>query len=322
MDLHGKYIDKLNSLPAPGGNGCHPALLGAATLGLMAGVSAEEIFLNIRDAIPAGKRRISDREIQDALHRAISDTGAPLPAGERFKSHAPQKAKPVVDDGKAMLQTLIKQSNICDEVDLWELSPHRIDWEPLNDPVNFLMAMFEPEDLLFIGECEEPGIVGQNIRSQMDWIKYFQASGKTMPFIIVNPLTGKAAAKKSGAGETCRGDGNVKSFRYCLVEFDNLTRDEQIRFWTSRTVKELPVSALIDTGGKSIHAWIRTDNINTLDDWQREIRQGFYEKSLIPLGVDSACINPARLSRLPGHFRDTGKYQRILWLNTEKAGNL
>ncbi len=204
---------------------------------------------------------------------------------------------------------------------MWEASPIKIDWEPAEDTIHFLSEMFEPDDLILIGESMETGIFGQNIRSQSSWIDFFKAGGKTAPFIIINPLTGKPAPKKSGDGDTYRGDGNIAAYRYCLIEFDNLNRKDQIRFWTSNMVKELPVVALVDTGGKSIHAWIRTENINTLDDWQREIRQGFYEISLIPLGVDSACSNPSRLSRLPGHFRDTGKYQRILWLNTEKAGN-
>ncbi len=179
--------------------------------------------------------------------------------------------------------------------------------------------MFEPSDLLFIGERLEPGIIGQNIRTAAAWIKFFQSGGKTAPFIIINPFTGKPAPKKGGDGETFRGDNNINSFRYCLVEFDNLNREEQIRFWTAA---KLPIMALMDSGGKSIHGWIKLTNINSISDWQREIKQKLYDQYLIPLGVDPACSNPARLSRLPGHLRDTGKYQRILWLNIpEKEGN-
>jgi hypothetical protein len=225
----------------------------------------------------------------------------------------------MIKDGAATLRRIIEQSNIHEEVDLWEMSPIRIDWPPENDTVLFLSVMFEPLDFLFIGEHLEPGIIGRNIRTAKDWIDYFQTGGKTAPFIIVNPLTGVAAPKKTGDGESFRGDGNIKSFRYCLVEFDNLTREEQIRFWTSKEVRELPIAALVDSGGKSIHGWIRTSNINSLNDWQREIRGKLYEQGLIPLGVDSACSNPSRLSRLPGHLRDNN-YQRILWLNKTRKG--
>ena len=152
-------------------------------------------------------------------------------------------------------------------------------------------------------------------------MNFFQSGGKSAPFIIINPLSGQLAPKKGGDGETFRGDGNIKSFLYCLVEFDNLSREDQIRFWTSPAVKELPIVALVDSGGKSIHGWIKILNINSINNWQQEIRQKLYEQGLIPLSVDSACSNPARLSRLPGHLRDTGKYQKILWLaNPEKEG--
>ena len=46
-----KYRARLASLPVPG-TGCHPALLGSATLGLMAGLHEDEIFSDIRQAIP------------------------------------------------------------------------------------------------------------------------------------------------------------------------------------------------------------------------------------------------------------------------------
>jgi len=317
MNLQGKYSEKLHNIPAPG-NGCHPSLLGAANCGIMAGIPPEEIFSDIRASIPYGKRKISDNEINDAIDRAIKDN-VPLSVGQKYKRYIKPKPKPMIKDGAATLRRIIEQSNIHEEVDLWEMSPIRIDWPPENDTVLFLSVMFEPLDFLFIGEHLEPGIIGRNIRTAKDWIDYFQTGGKTAPFIIVNPLTGVAAPKKTGDGESFRGDGNIKSFRYCLVEFDNLTREEQIRFWTSKEVRELPIAALVDSGGKSIHGWIRTSNINSLNDWQREIRGKLYEQGLIPLGVDSACSNPSRLSRLPGHLRDNN-YQRILWLNKTRTG--
>ena len=315
MVIHVKYIEKLNSMPAPG-QGCHPALLGVANYGVMDGLSQKEIFDHIRASIPCGKRKISDNEIHDAINRAIKDN-VPSPYGQQYRRYV--KPKPIIKDGVTTLRRIIDQSKVFEEADLLDMSPSRIDWPPEEDTVHFLSVMFEPSDFLFIGERLEPGIIGRNIRTAKDWIDYFQSGGKTAPFIMVNPLTGKAAPKKTGDGESFRGDGNIKSFRYCLVEFDNLTREEQIRFWTSKEVSELPIAALVDSGGKSIHGWIRTPNINSINDWQREIRGKLYEQGLIPLGVDSACSNPSRLSRLPGHLRDNN-YQRILWLNKTRTG--
>ena len=106
------------------------------------------------------------------------------------------------------------------------------------------------------------GVLGQNIRTASEWIAFFEAGGTAGPYIIVNPLSGEAAPKKDGDGDTYRGDGNVKTFRHCLVEFDNLTREDQIRFWSAA---KLPVLALIDSGGKSIHAWLDVASFHRYD---------------------------------------------------------
>jgi hypothetical protein len=318
MTIQQKYTEKLSSMPAPG-TGCHPALLGAANVAALAGIPAEETFANIRASIPKGKRKISDKEVCDAVSRAYRDNAnIILPNGERYRRYTSPKPAPTIHDGKTALQRIIEQSNISDEADLWELSEIRLDWERKDDTIKFLSILFEPSDMVFIGEREAPGIVNQNIRTVEDWIQYFKSGGKTAPFIIVNPLTGKPATKKSGDGKTYRGDGNISSFKYCLVEFDNLSRQDQIRFWKAA---KLPKVALVDSGRKSIHCWLRLSGIQSMEDWQKEIRQELYEQYLIPLGVDSTCSNPARLSRLPGHLRDNGNYQKILWLaKPEKEG--
>ncbi|HNS91236.1 MAG TPA: hypothetical protein PKJ72_14455, partial [Deltaproteobacteria bacterium] len=107
-------------------------------------------------------------------------------------------------------------------------------------------------------------------------------------------------------------------YRYCVVEFDDLSREDQIRFWSSA---HLPIVALIDTGGKSIHAWLQVSKlaeVRTLDEWDEQIKVRLYEKLLIPLGVDPQCKNASRLSRLPGHFREEkNSMQRLLWLSRE-----
>jgi hypothetical protein len=145
-------------------------------------------------------------------------------------------------------------------------------------------------------------------------VAFFQAGGTAGPHVIVNPLSGKPAPKKDGSGdETYRGDYNVQGFHHCLVEFDTLTREDQIRFWSAA---KLPIVALIDSGGKSIHAWLEVKDVSTAEQWEQHIQREFYAEVLAPIGVDRACSNASRLSRLPGVFRsETGKYQRVLWLS-------
>jgi hypothetical protein len=97
-----------------------------------------------------------------------------------------------------------------------------------------------------------------------------------------------------------------------------MSREDQIKFWAA---VKLPVCALIDSGGKSIHGWIdvqRLVNVDSPERWETEIKQRLYDRILKPMGVDGACSNPARLSRLPGHHRtEKEARQRILWLSAE-----
>lgn len=313
-----KYQEHLASLPAPGGNGCHVALLGVANQGISAGLPSDEIFADIRAAIPQGKRIVTDREIMDAVNRAAQDhNGATLPSGETYHRYRPQH-EPAIKNGTAVLHKLIEQGKGADEADLWEASPVRIHWQTEEDKVRLFQHLYNPDDSVFIGERIALGVIGENIRRASEWIDYFSNGGQAGPHIIPNSLSGQPILKKSGDGYTFRSDGNISTFRFCMVEFDNLTREDQLAFWAS---VNLPVSVLIDTGGKSIHGWIdvrRLADVSTFEAWDHHIKGRLYSQILEALGVDPACKNPARLSRLPGHFRsETQRWQRVLYLSPD-----
>lgn len=310
MTIADRYTEALGCIPPPGG-GCHPSLLSVANLGALAGIEPEQIHEDIRQAIPYGRRQIPDKEISDAIQKALQD--------HRGGTFIPRpRPKPAIRDGKAALQKIIDQGSILDEADLWEASPLRL-WEyPQDDPVLLLDTLFEPADLVWIGERYEPGIPCKTIKTAESWIDYFRNGGATAPHIIINPLNGTPAPTKSGDKNSLRGDGNAAAFRYCLVEFDTLSREDQIRFWSA---VKLPIIALTDSGGKSIHAWLDVQKlaiINTSEQWLSGVKGHLYDRILTPLGVDGACSNPARLSRLPGYYRaEKQKYQRLLWLSPE-----
>ncbi len=300
-----KYKDAVSSIPSPG-TGCHPYLLTVSNYGAMAGLPPDQVFSDVRKSIPEGRRKVSDREITDAIAKASHGTRPYMPS-----------PKPVIRNGQVTVQRFIDQSDMT-EADLWESSPIRLVDKPEKDTALFLESLFGPEDLLWIGDREQPGILGETIRPAKEWIKHFGRGGKTAPHILINPLTGAAAPTRTGDKETFRGDGNVSRFKYCLVEFDNLRREDQIRFWATA---KLPIRSLVDSGGKSIHALLDVQNIakiELLEHWYAQIKAGLYERILAPLGVDKACSNPARLSRLPGHLRgEKGTVQKILWLSPE-----
>ena len=134
------------------------------------------------------------------------------------------------------------------------------------------------------------------------------------PHIIPNPLTGREHPLPDGKLSK-RGDSAVASFRFAVAEFDTVGKAEQLAFWWG--YRSAPIVALIDTGGKSIHALLRVD-APSREAWERDIEQKLFARVLCPLGCDPQCQNEARLSRLPGHFRrEKNAWQRLLYLNPE-----
>ncbi len=114
------------------------------------------------------------------------------------------------------------------------------------------------------------------------------------------------------SGDGCK-DSDVVEFRHCLIEADILPKHEQLE-----KIKELklPYVALVDSGGKSIHAIIKIDAGKDENAFRRKVAElhKFLESRGFP--VDRACKNPSRLSRMPGAFRGNAK-QSLLAVNPD-----
>jgi len=297
----------LKKIPNPGG-GCHPSLLGVANIGALAGVSEYEVFAAIRQHIPNGKRHVSDYEIRLAVAKAFRECKGKADTDFKF----PPKPQPRIK--KSAFENITeKYKENADEVELYERSPIRIDWEPgKQDAFELLSQLYQPNEHLYIGDT-----YGQVVRQVAEWLKDRNLSDS--PHIIANPMTGQQGQTKEGKA-SFRADECVASFAFAIAEMDSKTRSEQIIFWLAAIKHKLPVAAVIDSGGKSLHAWLAVC-CKDRAEWEREVEQKLFGEYLVPLGCDRACRNEARLSRLPGHFRvDKGRWQRLLYLNPSARG--
>jgi RecA-family ATPase len=183
-----------------------------------------------------------------------------------------------------------------------------------NDFLDLLYNCFEASDYLSIAEVAVgdsgrrfPSNGGDTSKTRDEWINlYKQNCGGNIQnllpsphgsWIRINPMV------KDG-----KSDKDVSEFRYCLIESDNLPVDEQ-----EKILREsgLPIAAIIDSAGKSIHAWVRVDATN-IDEYH-ERREKLWE--VLPhLNIDEANKNPSRFSRMAGCFRGTKK-QKLLAVN-------
>lgn len=176
-----------------------------------------------------------------------------------------------------------------------------------------LLNCFKDEDIICItndaGQTEDgkwfPASKGIFI-SRAEWItKFFGpgAPGKTKydgtesgAWIRINPFV-----KDDFTGT----DGAVSSYRHVLVEFDKKPKEEQLAIFQQ---SNLPISLLVDSGGKSIHAWVRVD-AESKAQWE-ERRNKIYEY-LSDHEPDPQNKNPSRWSRLGGVMRGE-KEQKII----------
>ena len=184
-----------------------------------------------------------------------------------------------------------------------ESSPAQI---PGEEFVAFLKAAFVQDEVVCI--CNDVSDEGKpqstgSFLTREQWIERF--SGPDSPllspagmgaFVRINPFI---ANDYSGA------DKAVSSYRHVLVEMDASAKEEQRRILVD---SGLPITVLIDSGGKSIHAWVRVDAV---DRAQWDERRDIIYNTLAAQGIDPKNKNPSRYSRLPGAHR-SGERQRLL----------
>ena len=180
------------------------------------------------------------------------------------------------------------------------------------DPVasefkRFLQTAFAPTEVVCICDCVEDGkptSAGSFITIE-EWINRFDnpesrilSPEREGIFVRINPFRPNLY---SGS------DNDVSAYRHVLVEFDDKPKAEQEKLFRD---SGLPISVLIDSGGKSIHAWVRVDAPNR-KEWDAR-RDVIY--SSIP-GIDAKNKNPSRYSRLPGAWRGPDAKQKLLAIN-------
>lgn len=111
-------------------------------------------------------------------------------------------------------------------------------------------------------------------------------------WIRFNPLNGNGAK-----------NSDVTSYRYTLIESDKMSVSKQIAMIRAL---ELPVAALVYSGGKSVHAIVRVD-ADTFKEYQQRVQFIYEICEKNGFKVDTQNKNPSRLSRMPGEYRGDNK---------------
>jgi hypothetical protein len=105
----------------------------------------------------------------------------------------------------------------------------------------FLTTLFKPNDVLWIGE-----VFQKNFLSLEDWLKKPAISGCFISHCTFKP------------GSQSRCNDNVDERKYLVVESDELKPHEVVAVFSALEAHHgLTPRALVSTGGKSLHAWVR-----------------------------------------------------------------
>ena len=300
-----KFDEALRTWP-PAGSGVHAHLMTAANLAAIGEIPPAEAEARILSTMPRPPCPLS--EVAAAIRKAY----AAHKPGEQYapRKIAPPKPKPLPMTREAF----IRRGDGAAEVDWWERSPIRIDWEPgPRDALAVLDALWSPGDVLFMGDT-----YGKEVATAREWRERIAAGEIVPPHIIPNPVRAEGGLTLEGS-PSFRCDDAVASFRFAVAEFDGMSKADQLAFWWGYA--SAPIAALIDSGGKSIHAWLKVD-APSREAWEADIERGLFSRVLCPLGCDAACRNESRLSRMPGHYRrEKNEWQRLLYLDP-KGGAL
>jgi hypothetical protein len=327
-----RYID---SIPrAVSGQGGHDATFHVAcVLGNGFGLGGDESFgllarWNV-GCVPEWSERDLRHKVESAArapHREprgylLGKTGLEVPGIDRRDSRSPVSRVRTITDPVEAVKRFLKGFQ-CQESDLVERSRVKLDGDPRFDAALVTEHLYLAGERVnhvteFVEDRDGDGNAkarpsGMGITLERDAaVRRFRngqpVGSRAGGWLRMNPVDGRGV-----------GDINVTVFRFVLLESDALPLDLQVSLLG---FVPLPIAAILCSGGKSLHAWVKLD-AKDAGDYRAQVGDLF--RILAPLGFDGKNKNPSRLSRLPGARRQIGAsgdgMQRLLYLNPAPTG--
>jgi len=282
--------------------------------GKAAGLTAEEI---IEDARAHG---VTDRDgdIRRMYNGSTVTPNASRTAYARFGGRSRKPKPPERKTSPNEVRDMIAWGQaVGTSADLMAMSPTpTADLRGIDAARAQIAAMFAPDDLILVGTMKH-GVDERNLRRASEWLA--DPNLTAWEQVKINPFTGEQAEGGS-KGLTRIGEKCLARYPLMLLEFDELPLADQVRFWAGMVFHEMPVVAVIYSGGKSLHGLIR---VGAADErtWcaRRDHAKALYCADPDPAyRADGQALRPAAGVRLAGAVRqDTARAQRLLYLDSE-----
>ncbi len=170
---------------------------------------------------------------------------------------------------------------------------------PVTQHHRYILDLFDDKDVVWTGQrLNQTGLPWHDVRFRTvnHWLGRMRCPGA---FICPSTFV---------PGIYSRATHNVVTRKFLVVESDKLGRDEVgAVFRMLQKQFGLHLRAVVDTGGRSLHAWFNMPPAALLEG---------LEATLLGLDCDPAMFRPAQPCRLPGVVREkTGRCQELLYLD-------
>lgn len=277
-----RTLERLRSGPEPGPT--HKWIAQVAC-GLRHVLDPDHCFAFLRECCDhhVTHREVPDDEIEAAVDFAFGDDSGPRSGRQTFDwpSADPSLIARVVAETSARFD---------------------VEHELGSSAADILPTLFAPGELVCVGPNSRRALVRPLEDSLRD--------AHLQQFIVLNPMRGREAINNRGR-PSVRCQNNVRLRRYLVAEFDDLEQPKihQARFatWLERFA---PLVLVVDSGGKSLHAWYRVDHLCRRD-------QARFFATACLLGADDSRWDICGWLRMPGGLRQVKGVpairQRILY---------
>lgn len=205
-----------------------------------------------------------------------------------------------------------------------EIPTHYSEEQRVSDLITYLETLFDPEDYVGYvhtvytrmdkeGNTIKSPTKGNFGRTQSQIIDALRANKKVDDAIGTLDVEAGAWIRFNALdGQGVKND-NVTSYKYALIESDTTELGKQKAILEQL---ELPIAAMVFSGGKSIHAIVHID-ANDYNEYRNRVDFLYQIVQKNGFKVDKQNKNPSRLSRMPGVMRN-GHPQFLMATNIGK----
>jgi hypothetical protein len=273
--------------PPRSGEGFHAWLFRAARALWKCGRTESDIRAVLDNAAETCGRRVSAREVEDALRNSYTSAFQPVPLQ--------RPARPSVN--MEQREAIVTSGNGL--VDLWETSPIRFEGSGSHTE-EIIDLLFPGNPLLCVGAATHDCRTAR----REEW----RGKLTSLPLLVPNPMSASTGHNQSGEiSHRCL--DNTAARRFLVVEFDTGTTDHQAALLL-HLAERAPLALAVFSGSKSLHGWFHCADVA-----EEKISRFF--RYAASLGADWQMWTPCQLARMPDALRDNGVRQAIYFFNPE-----